>query len=81
MSITGHIVVFVVLWWLVLFTLLPVGVKTPEEAGEEREPGTPASAPVRPRIAFKMLLTTAIAAALWLLYWLVVTYKLISLGG
>jgi predicted secreted protein len=61
------LVAFVIIWWLVLFMVLPWGVRIPDEV----EPGHASSAPARPRILFKMLTTTAIAVFLWgIAYWL-----------
>ena len=61
------LVAFVIIWWLVLFMVLPWGVRIPEEA----EKGHATSAPVRPRVWFKMLITTGIAIVLWAFaYWL-----------
>jgi predicted secreted protein len=60
-------VTFVIVWWLVLFMVLPFGARPPDEV----EPGTAPSAPARPRIALKFALTTVIAAALTaLILWL-----------
>jgi predicted secreted protein len=58
------IVVYVILWWLVLFMVLPWGVHTvaPEDAAK----GHASGAPQRPNIALKMAVTTLIAAVLWL---------------
>jgi predicted secreted protein len=65
------IVVYVILWWVVFFTMLPVGVKTQHEAGGEVEPGHAESAPTHPRLWRKAAVTTLIAAVLWLgYYWL-----------
>ncbi|MCC6306051.1 MAG: DUF1467 family protein [Rhodobacteraceae bacterium] len=64
MTITGAVVLFAVLWFLVLFVLLPLGVRTQGEAGRV-EPGTPASAPAEAGLAAKLRLATAVAAALW----------------
>lgn len=51
------VVTFVVVWWLVLFMVLPWGARPPDQV----EPGHAASAPARPRIGLKMLITTLIA--------------------
>lgn len=51
---------FVIVWWLVLFMVLPFGASPPDEI----EPGTAPSAPARPRMALKILITTMIALAL-----------------
>jgi|EndMetStandDraft_2_1072991.scaffolds.fasta_scaffold803664_1 predicted secreted protein len=62
------ILVFVVLWWLVIFAVLPWGVRIPDKA----EPGHADSAPVKPMLGRKVLATTAITAVLWLIVYLVV---------
>ena len=60
-------VVFVIVWWLVLFMVLPFGASPPDEV----EPGMAPSAPARPRIGLKVAVTTVIAAALTaLIMWL-----------
>jgi predicted secreted protein len=60
-------VVFVIVWWLVLFMVLPFGASPPDEV----EPGMAPSAPARPRIGLKIAVTTVIAAALTaLIMWL-----------
>ncbi len=51
------VVTFVVVWWLVLFMVLPWGARPPDRV----EPGHTASAPAKPRIGLKMLITTLIA--------------------
>jgi predicted secreted protein len=62
------IMVFVVLWWLVIFAVLPWGVRIPDKA----EPGHADSAPVRPMLGRKVLATTAITVVLWLVVYLIV---------
>lgn len=78
MNIGANIVVFLVSWWLVLFIVLPIGVRTSEESGEEIVPGTVHSAPARPRILFKMGITTVGAAVIWFLFWLADHYDLVT---
>jgi predicted secreted protein len=61
-------IIFVIVWWLVLFMVLPFGAKPPDKV----EPGMAPSAPDRPRMALKGAITTVIAAALTaLILWLV----------
>jgi predicted secreted protein len=59
MSWFSAAIVFVIVWWLVLFMVLPFGAAPPDEV----EPGMASSAPARPRLALKFLLTTLIALA------------------
>ena len=57
-------VVYVILWWLVLFMVLPWGVHAvaPDDAAK----GHASGAPQRPRMALKIAVTTVIAAVLWI---------------
>jgi len=59
MSWFSAAIVFVIVWWLVLFMVLPFGAAPPDEV----EPGMASSAPARPRLAVKFLVTTLIALA------------------
>ena len=58
------IVIYFVIWWIVLFAVLPFGMRTQQEAGRV-VPGTPASAPVRPKFLQIILATTLISAAIF----------------
>ncbi len=65
--VTG-LMVYVIVWWLVLFTVLPFGNRAPDEV----QPGTVESAPERPRLWIKALVTTVIASLIWgVIYWII----------
>ncbi len=64
------ILVYVIVWWLVLFTVLPWGHRNQVDP----EPGTPESAPEKPRIWLKFLITTLIASLLWVIIWQVIEH-------
>lgn len=66
MSITSAIVLFAVIWFLVLFVVLPLRLTTQGDEGEV-VPGTHAGSPSNPRMGLRMLITTGIAAVLWAL--------------
>ena len=78
MSITFAIAVYLVLWWTVLFAVLPIGVRTQDEDGSV-VPGTPESAPTAPRLIRVVVLTTLISGALFGAAWAAVRYGLIDL--
>jgi len=61
MDIVSGIVVYILLWWWVLFMVLPFGAKAPEQI----EKGHATSAPAKPNLVRKMLITSVIAAILW----------------
>ena len=55
---------FVIIWWVLLFAILPFGVRGQHEA-ESMVPGTDPGAPIRPRLGLKLLVNTVLAAILW----------------
>jgi len=63
--------VYGIIWWVVVFMVLPWGVKVPDE----HEPGHATSAPERPMLWRKAAITTVIAAVVW-----VAVYYLIESG-
>ena len=64
MTVTGAIVLFAVLWFLILFMALPIGVRSQSDE-DDVVPGTPGSAPTQPMLKRKILWTTAITVAIW----------------
>jgi predicted secreted protein len=72
MGWTLGLALFFVIWWVVLFAVLPIGVRTQGEDGAV-VPGTPSSAPAHPRLLRVAGLTTVIAGLVFGLVWLVVT--------
>ncbi len=63
--------IFIIVWWIVLFTILPIGVKIPKKATK----GHATSAPSNPRIKLKILATTIIAAFMTLIMFYIFTYQ------
>jgi predicted secreted protein len=55
------VAVFLVMWWTILFAVLPLGVKSQAESGEVVE-GTDPGAPVRPMMLKKIVITTILTA-------------------
>jgi len=78
MSLTLSAAIYVVIWWTVLFAVLPIGVRTQAEDGEV-VPGTPASAPTHPRLSRVAVLTTLISCLLFAALWLAITYHAVNL--
>ena len=63
------IAIYFIIWWLVLFAVLPFGIRTQEEDADTVL-GTPGSAPSRPMLVRKAIATTVVSAlilgALWI---------------
>lgn len=78
MSLPLSIALYFVIWWTTLFAVLPIGVRTQGEAGEV-VPGTPASAPVRPRVLWVLGVNTIVATVVFAVVWIVIAYGLIPI--
>ncbi|MEE2524885.1 DUF1467 family protein [Hyphobacterium sp. HN65] len=75
--VTG-IAIYLTVWWLVLFTTLPLGVTGQAESGEVVQ-GTESGAPLDPGLKRKAWLTTFVAALIWLILFGVFEFQLITL--
>lgn len=62
---TTAVAIYIVMWWITLFAILPLGVRSQhEEGGDAAVTGDP-GAPVAPRLLMKAALTTLVSAALF----------------
>ena len=80
MSITFGLALYFIIWWTVLFAVLPLGMRTQEEAGDV-VPGTPGSAPAQPHFRRIFLTTTLAAAIVFAIVWAVMHFGLIDVGS
>lgn len=69
MSWVSGIAVYVLIWWITLFAVLPIGTRPVSDGDPE---GGWRGLPERPMILRKALVTTAVAAMLWLGFYAVV---------
>ncbi|WP_303979822.1 DUF1467 family protein [Dongia mobilis] len=60
-GVITQLFMFLVIWWLTLFVVLPWGVRRSEHQEEGHDPGAPAN----PMLLKKALITTGIAFAIW----------------
>jgi predicted secreted protein len=70
MSIITAFAIYFLIWWVVFFAMLPIGVRTAREEGAAHVPGQADSAPTRPDLGRKALWTSAVSAVLFALFWL-----------
>ena len=70
MPIGSIIAIYLVVWWLCLFVMLPLGVHNPLEGGGSAIRGTEPGAPVRANLLLKLGATTLLAGVFTaLLFW------------
>ena len=79
MSLTTAAAIYFVIWWVVLFTVLPFGVRNASESGETVQPGHDPGAPVAPALGRKLIWTTIVATIVFALCWVVYAYRLVTL--
>jgi len=68
MGLALGVALYVMIWWITLFAVLPFGVRTQGEAGEV-VPGTPESAPAVPRLLRVFLINSVVAAIAFAFVW------------
>ncbi len=73
MSITAGAVLFVVIWFLTMFIVLPITLRTQGEAGEV-VPGTHEGAPADFRLGRTLLIVTLATLVLWgVVVWIILS--------
>ncbi len=74
MTITSGIMVFLIIWWVAIFAVLPWGVKHPAVQEKGIMPGTP----MQPDMKKVVLRTTLLTCVLWLIVYALVENDAIS---
>ncbi len=69
------IMVFVVTWWIVIFAVLPWGNNNPPDQVEQ---GHATSAPAKPKLLLKFLVTTIVTVVIWIAIDQAVRHGLVS---
>lgn len=80
MSVTTGIAIYFIIWWVVLFAVLPWGVRSQEEQGVVA-PGTDPGAPVLAGVWMKLLWTTIAAGVIFAICVVVYSYRLVTIEG
>ena len=79
MGITGSIIVYVLIWWMIFFSVLPVGIQSKKEIFKERLDGVDPGAPNNPNIGKKFLITTIITSLIFIVIYYLVKFNLLNL--
>ena len=78
MSLATSIAIYFIIWWVVLFAVLPWGVRSQHEGGEIA-PGSDPGAPAIPHLKRKPAWTTIVAAAVYAFWHVIYAYRLVTL--
>jgi len=77
MSPFSLFVTFLLIWWMTLFIILPLGIRGQAEVGQVVE-GSEPGAPVESNIKNKFKLTTIVATIIWLVVSIIIWSGVIS---
>ena len=66
MGLTGSIILFLIIWWLILFILLPISIDNRTSSTTDYEGNDP-GAPNNPQLLKKFIITTIISVILWII--------------
>ena len=76
MSITGSVVIYVIIWWIVFFALLPIDVNREKK---QNIIGIDAGAPENPKIIKKFVYSTLITSIIFIIIFLLVKYEYLNI--
>jgi predicted secreted protein len=80
MSLATGIAIYFIVWWLVLFMVLPFGVRSQHEGGDMVS-GTDPGAPAMPRLWWKLVWTTVVSGVVFALGAVAHVNRLVTLEG
>ena len=78
MAITSAIVLYAVVWFMVMFIVLPIGRRTQGDDGEI-VPGTQAGAPVNFNLKRTLIIVSVVALVVWAVICAVIISGVISI--
>jgi len=84
MDLWTSLAVFIVIWWLVIFMVMPWSAQQIEPDDQGGKPGedggVEGQATAKQSLVMRLIVTTAISAVIFALVYLIVTSGVISLG-
>jgi predicted secreted protein len=81
MSTTGSLIVYISIWWIVFFSVLPIGIKSQNAKFSDELHGNDRGAPKNPKIGKKFLITTLITSIIFLVIYYLVNQNYLNLRG
>ncbi len=81
MNPASAIAIYFIIWWLVLFLVLPFGIRNSHEIGATVDEGHEPGAPTNPRIWQKALFTTILATVVFTAFYYAKTRGYLTLDN
>ena len=81
MSTTGSFIVYISIWWIIFFSVLPFGIKSQNIKISDELHGNDRGAPKNPKIKKKFFITTLITSIIFLIIYYLVNQNYLNLRG
>ena len=79
MSTTGSLIVYISIWWIIFFIVLPIGIKSQNIDFKDKLHGNDRGAPQNPKIRKKFLITTLVTSVIFLVIYYLVSQNYLNL--
>jgi predicted secreted protein len=80
MSLGTSLAIYLIVWWVVLLSILPLGVTSHFEAGIPTPGGGDPGSPVDPKLKRKLITTTWVSVVVFAPIWIAAHFHWISLA-
>jgi predicted secreted protein len=71
MSVTGLAIIYIIIWWIVFFTILPIDVNRQKSVKID---GEDAGSPENPKMLKKFIYCTSITTVIFMIIYLLIKY-------
>ena len=76
MSATGLAIIYIIIWWIVFFTILPIDVNRQKSTKID---GEDAGSPENPKMVKKFFYCTGISTVIFMIIYLLIKYEYLNL--
>ena len=76
MSATGLAIIYIIIWWIVFFTILPIDVNRQKSIKID---GEDAGSPENPKMLKKFIYCTGITTGIFVIIYLLIKYEYLNL--
>ena len=76
MSTTGLAIIYIIIWWIVFFTILPIDVNRQKSIKID---GEDAGSPENPKMLKKFIYCTGITSVIFVIIYLLIKYEYLNL--
>lgn len=79
MDLAWTLSLYFITWWMVLFAILPLGVRSHHDEGTTPGAGHDPGAPVNPNLKKKAITTSWVTAIIIAIVWIIARFNLVQL--